>query len=84
MSSEKAKWLTFGSLRKGKDGSLYITVTEDVTLKKGASLQLQDPRKKAMAMAEKGYITEEVAQERVAKIPEYVRYDVVLPPPRSK
>lgn len=84
MAETKAKWLTVGSLRKGKDGNLYINVQEDVTLAKGSTLQLQDPRKKAMAMAEKGYITTEVAEERVAKIPEYVRYDVVLPPPRSK
>jgi hypothetical protein len=82
--AEKSKWLTCGSLRKGQDGSLYITVTSDVTLTKGMSLQLQDPRKTVAKLAEKGFMTAEVAEERIAKIPEYVKYDVVLPPPRTK
>lgn len=82
--AEKPKWLTCGSLRKGPDGSLYIMVTSDVTLTKGTALQLQDPRKSITKMAEKGFMTAEIAEERIAKIPEYVKYDVVLPPPRTK
>lgn len=76
-------WKNVGSLRKGKTGSLYITVQEDVVLKKGDVLQLQDPRKKLEAGAAAGRMSTEAAQERIAKIPDYVRYDVVLPPPKK-
>jgi hypothetical protein len=73
-------WTRVGSLRKGKTGNLYIKLEKDVTLTATDVLQLQDPRKVQKTLVEKGKISAEEADARIAKIPEYVRYDVVLPP----
>ncbi len=78
MAAGKSKWTTVGSLRKGKEGNLYIKMTADVSLKEDAAVRLQDPRKKNLNLAEKGFITLEEAEKRNGNIPEYVKYDVVL------
>lgn len=77
------KWLQVGTIRKSKDGKLYMKLSEDVDLKKDDVLQIQDPRKRLDMFAETGKITAEVAAERKAKIPEYIRHEVILPPKRS-
>lgn len=76
-------WKNVGSLRKSKSGGLYIKINEGVTLAKDDVLQLQDPRKKLQASAEAGRMSQEEATERINKIPDYVRYDVTLPPPKK-
>ena len=73
-----SKWTKVGSLRKSKAGGLYIKVDSDVTLKTGAALNLQDPRKKIAASVEAGRLTQAKANELLSKIPEYIRYDVML------
>lgn len=73
-------WKTVGSLRKSNKGGLYIKINEGVTLSKDDVLQLQDPRKKLQASIDAGRLTEEKGAEMIAKVPEYVKYDVVLPP----
>lgn len=78
MAAGKSKWTTVGSLRKGKEGNLYIKMTADVVLKKDMAVRLQDPRKKNVTLAEKGFISMEEAEKRNTNIPEYVKYDVVL------
>ena len=82
MKNDKG-WQTIGSIRKSKEGKLYFKVDEDVNLTKGSSLQLQDPRKRMTMLAEKGFLTKEAAEERIANIPEYVRYDVVIAPKKD-
>ena len=81
--TKKSAWKTVGSLRKGEKGNLYIKITEGVTLNTGDSIQLQDPRKRNQTLADKGFITQEEAESRNAKIPEYVKYDVVMGPPKA-
>lgn len=73
-----AKWNKIGSLRKSPKGSLYIKVDSDVKLTKGMNLSLQDPRKSVSRLLESGKITETQAEERLSKIPEYIRQDVFL------
>lgn len=73
-------WLKLGTLRKGKEGKLYLKFDEDVTLKKGDVVQLQDPRKSVGRLQEKGFLDEAKAAERLAKIPDYIRYEMNLPP----
>ena len=77
-------WLKVGTLRKSKTGSLYVKVDEGVTLTKGDVLQLQDPRKKLQASVEAGRLSQEAAAEKAAKIPDYIRYEVVKPPTEAK
>lgn len=72
------KWTKVGSLRKSKAGGLYIKVDANVTLKKDSALNLQDPRKKVQSGVDAGRLTETQAEEMLAKIPEYIRYDVFL------
>lgn len=69
-------WNKLGQLKKSKKGSLYIQLEKDVTLKSGASLQLQDPRKGIQRGVESGKLTQEAADEKIARVPEFVKYDV--------
>lgn len=73
-----AKWNKIGSLRKSEKGSLYLKIDSDASLKKGQSLQLMDPRKSIDRAVENGKMTSDQAEERKAKIPEYVRYEAFL------
>lgn len=73
-----AKWTKVGSLRKSKAGGLYIKFDADVTLKKDSALNLQDPRKKIAQSIEAGRLTEVKGNEMLGKIPEFIRYDVML------
>lgn len=75
-------WKNVGSLRKSKAGGLYIKINEGVTLAKDDVLQLQDPRKKLQASIDAGRLTEEKGAEMIAKVPDFVKYDVVLAPKR--
>lgn len=77
------KWLNVGSLRKSQKGEFYIKINENVSLNKGDVIQVQDPRKKLKDSVTAGRLSEEKAAEYAAKIPEYVRYDLVLPPPKT-
>lgn len=81
--SDKPKWLVVGSLRKNQKGDFYIKMNEDISLKKDQSLTVRDVRKNIQNLAARGFITETEAQERIAKIPEYVKYDLVLAPPKA-
>lgn len=73
-----SKWTKVGSLRKSKAGNLYIKIDADVNLKKDGTLNLQDPRKKIEASVDAGRLTEEKGSEMLAKVPEYIRYDLFL------
>lgn len=75
-------WKKLGSVRKGKNGGNYIKLDGPVTLGPDDVIQLQDPRKKLTESAAAGRITEEQAAEWAAKIPDYIRYELVLPPKR--
>lgn len=84
MSETKTKWQNVGTLRKNKDGKLYLKFDQEVTLAKGAVLQLQKPDEAVKRLMELGYLDEEKGATRLAAIPEYVKYNVVLPPPMKK
>lgn len=71
-------WKKLGSLRKSQKGGLYIKMDEDVTLKKGQSIQLTDPRKSLDKAVEAGRMSGEKAEGIKAKIPDYIRYDLHL------
>jgi hypothetical protein len=71
-------WNKVGSIRKSKKGSLYIKFDADVNLTKDSVLQIQNPREKIQDMVKSGKLDEAKANERLAKIPEYIRQEVFL------
>ena len=73
-----AKWTKVGSIRKSKKGSLYVKVDADVTLKKDSVLQIQNPRDNITSRLKAGKLTEAEANERLAKVPEFIRQEVFL------
>jgi hypothetical protein len=64
-----SKWLRVGQVRLSKKGKEQIYVSEDVSLKKGTYLHLSDPRTRPG-----------ITEEQLSKIPEYVIFDIVVPP----
>ncbi len=72
------KWNKVGAIKKSQKGSLYIDVQSAVELKMGQRLQLQNPRESIDRLVKSGKLEEAVGEERKAKIPEFVKYDVFL------
>lgn len=65
-------WVEVGSIMKSKKGTNYLKVANDVTLKAGQILNIQNPRSR------KG-----ISEEQLAKIPDYVLANVSIPPERK-
>lgn len=81
MSNE---WKKFGSVRVGKTaGQFYMKVDSSITLGPNDAVFLQDPRKKLKESVAAGRLDEARATEMAAKIPEYIKYDLVLAPPKK-
>lgn len=74
------EWKKVGSIRKSKDGKLYMKVDMDVTLKTGESLQIRDPRKSLDEAVSAGRLSAEKAEEYKSKIPEFIRHEIIKPP----
>lgn len=80
----KSKWLDVGTVLRKKDGGgSYIRIKENVSLKKDTILQVQDPREKLDRLAEAGHMSPDEAEERKARIPDFVLFDIVLPPAKD-
>ena len=47
---------------------------------KGLSLQIEKPQDKIMRLAELGFIEEADVEKRLESIPDYIRYEISLPP----
>lgn len=82
-----AKWnrKTIGSVVKSKDGGAdYIKISNDVVLSKGSTLRLESAKAQMDSVLEAeatGKLNAETAakvKERIAKIPLWVRFDIVL------
>lgn len=73
-----------GSILKAKDSEngLYFKVNKDLELfidgqKSPATIDMRKPQEKYEFWATKGIITEEEAEEKMSKIPDFVRYEFV-------
>jgi hypothetical protein len=77
----KPKWEQVGSIRKGEDGSLYMKVEKDIPA--GRSVQLKKPVDEIQRKVQMGWITQDEANERIAKVPEYIKFDLYLKPPKT-
>lgn len=78
------EWKKFGSVRVGKTpGSFYMKIDSAITLGPNDAVFLQDPRKKLKESVAAGRLEEGRAAEMAAKIPEYIKYELVLAPPKK-
>ena len=78
-----AKRIQVGSIMKGKENKGdYIKITEDVTLKKGDFLNLENKASKIASLnaaIESGKLSQEVGQkllENAEKMPDFVRFEI--------
>ena len=80
---KKKQYVTLGSINVGKDGNSYIAVDKNVELVingvkfTGKYINLNSPADKYKRMAEKGKISADEAADKIAKIPEFVKKEVV-------
>ena len=79
-----AKRTVIGSVCKSKEGSPYLKIRNDVTLKAGSYVNLESPKQQkervSKAMAE-GKLTEQMGTEilaRLEKIPAFVLFDAIV------
>jgi hypothetical protein len=82
--SGKKTFVKFGALIKGKEGGYYVTLDKELTLNvngkpfTGKYINVDDPKLKFQRMLDKGLITEEEYQEKIEKIPEYIRQELTI------
>lgn len=82
---DKGLYIKFHS-NKGKDGkysSANLGELADAIQsagEKGLSLQIEKPQDKIRRLAELGYIEEDDLERRLESIPEYIKYEISLPP----
>jgi hypothetical protein len=95
MANKKGKgWPMIGTIRKGDKGS-YIKLEDNVTilvdgeeipLNKSRTCQLQSPVAKVERLIKSGAIKESETESRMEKakeVNEWLKYEIVLPPPRD-
>ena len=72
-----SKYTEFGEIREGsedKGGGLYVKIVKDIVLKEGTTVYIDTPSEKITKLVELGFIKEDEAEERLAKIPEWKKY----------
>jgi len=72
----KSKWSKVGELKKSKAGKLYVEVKEDIP--KGSYVMLKDPRVGIAESVKAGRLTEERGNEILAKLPDFLKYELIL------
>lgn len=80
MTMVRQSWLKLGTIRKGKNDSLYIKIESQVNLALGSVLSIQNPREKIDNLVKLGKLSEEEGMKRKNKIPDYIRYEIYLAP----
>lgn len=78
--SGSKKWTKIGAILKSKNNNngFYIKIDQDVSLKKGTYVTVKNPRETVEELLSKGVLTEEQAQERLQKIPDWVKYELIV------
>lgn len=82
-NAKKNPWRPVGEILTSKAGKLYVKIKEDITLEANSTLMIQDPRVSLEEAVNAGRMTEEQATERLAKIPDFVRYQLIKPPEKA-
>ncbi len=82
--AEKKKWEQVGSMRAGsedKGGGYYLKIEKDIPA--GSIIKMEKPQDRINRLVEKGVIKPEEGEARIAKVPDYIRFELILPPPRD-
>jgi hypothetical protein len=66
-----------GAVLNNKEGSPYLQFNQDVIIPAGTILALQRPKDQIDFLVEKKHISQEEGEKRLAKIPDYVRFNVL-------
>lgn len=78
-TGKKTKWKKIGAILKSKNSNgFYIKVDESVSLAKGQIINVQNPRERVQSLMDTGKISTQEAEIRLAKIPDFVRYELFL------
>jgi hypothetical protein len=77
------KWKKVASVNDSKYGGYTLKIEADCELREGEYLTMKKPVDDLNSLVEKGIITEEQAEERLAKIPDFVKYNVYKTPPKG-
>ena len=92
---KKGRWPKIGTVRKGETGS-YIKFNEnvkilvdgeEVKMNDKRTANLVDPVNEVKSMIERKIIKEDQAESRLAKAEEassWLRYEIVVPPPKDQ
>lgn len=85
---DKGLYIKFHS-NKTKDGKYSSANLKELAEavanagEKGLSLQIEKPQDKIRRLAELGYIEDEDLESRLESIPEYIKYEISLPPQKD-
>lgn len=80
-TSKKSKWTKVGVLLKSKNGNgYYIKVENDIELEKGETLVVRSPKDGVLSLLERGIISQEEADSRMERIPDYVKFEIFSVP----
>ena len=74
------KWKEIGSIRMSQKGKLYIKLDDVEGLENGIALQINKPEDKIRRLHELGYIKDEDLEKRLEQIPEWLKYEITMPP----
>ena len=74
------KWRQVGSIRMSQKEKLYIKIDDASQIKDGDALQIEKPEDKLRRLHELGYITDEQLEDRIAKLPEWLKYEISQAP----
>lgn len=80
MVEKKNAWKQVGSVRMSQKGKLYIKLDDVSTFEDGMALQIEKPEDKLRRLHELGHLTDEQLEERLAKVPDFIRYEISQPP----
>lgn len=80
---KKSAWSPVGEILSSKAGKLYVKFKEDFSAPANSTLMIKDPRVSLEEAVAAGLLNEEKAQEMAAKIPEFVRYQLIKPPEKA-
>jgi hypothetical protein len=76
--SAKGKVVNVGSVLQAKDDPerSYIKVNKDIALKEGQIINVQTPAERIAFFLERGFLTEEEAEQKLANTPDFVLFEL--------
>ncbi|CAB4200384.1 hypothetical protein UFOVP1351_39 [uncultured Caudovirales phage] len=77
------KWAKVGAVLSKKDNpkDFYMKVEQDIPA--GSIIRMERPKDRIERLVELGHLDREKADERLNKIPDFVKFELILPPPKN-